>query len=102
MDWLTEIFTGETVAHSLLILALVAASGVLLGGRFCGELPFTGSNTMEIYMAQRRLAPIKPSEEWPEIPAGLEALILRCIARRADDRFQSVDELGAALSQLRA
>jgi len=31
MEWLKELFTGETVAHSLLILALVAASGVLLG-----------------------------------------------------------------------
>lgn len=31
MEWLKELFTGEAVAHSLLILTLVAASGVLLG-----------------------------------------------------------------------
>jgi putative transport protein len=31
MEWLKELLTGESVAHSLLILALVAASGVLLG-----------------------------------------------------------------------
>jgi putative transport protein len=31
MEWLKELFTGVSVAHSLLILALVAASGVLLG-----------------------------------------------------------------------
>lgn len=31
MDWLTELLKGETVAHSLLILSLVAAAGVFLG-----------------------------------------------------------------------
>ncbi|MBL0030152.1 MAG: protein kinase [Rhodanobacteraceae bacterium] len=93
-----EQLAGDEVDHR----ADIYASGVLLCEMFCGKLPFTGSNTMEIYMAQMQQAPIKPSEYWPEIPAGLEALILRCIARRADDRFQSVDELGAALSQLRA
>ena len=31
MEWLNELLTGESVAHSLLILALVAATGVLLG-----------------------------------------------------------------------
>ena len=31
MEWLKELLTNETVAQSLLILALVAASGVLLG-----------------------------------------------------------------------
>lgn len=93
-----EQLAGDEVDHR----ADIYASGVLLCEMFCGKLPFTGSNTMEIYMAQMQQAPIKPSEYWPEIPAGLEALILRCIARRAEDRFQSVDELGAALGQLRA
>jgi HAMP domain-containing protein len=80
----------------------IYASGVLMCEMFCGKLPFTGSNTMEIYMAQMQQAPIKPSEYWPEIPPGLEALILRCIARRAEDRFQNASDLGAALAQLRA
>jgi serine/threonine-protein kinase len=93
-----EQLAGDEVDHR----ADIYASGVLLCEMFCGKLPFTGSNTMEIYMAQMQQAPIKPSEYWPEIPAGLEALILRCIARRAEDRFQSVDDLGAALAQLRA
>ena len=93
-----EQLAGDEVDHR----ADIYASGVLLCEMFCGKLPFTGSNTMEIYMAQMQQAPIRPSEYWPEIPAGLEALILRCIARRADERFQSVDDLGAALAQLRA
>lgn len=31
MDWLIELFRGKTIAHALLVLSLVAASGVLLG-----------------------------------------------------------------------
>lgn len=31
MDWLIELFKGTTIAHALLILSLVAATGVLLG-----------------------------------------------------------------------
>ena len=31
MDWLTELFVGNSVAHTLLIYAIVIAIGVLLG-----------------------------------------------------------------------
>ncbi len=93
-----EQLAGDEVDHR----ADLYACGVLLCEMFCGKLPFTGSNTMEIYMAQMQQAPTRPSEYWPEIPTGLEALILRSIQRRAEDRFQSVAELGAALAQLRA
>jgi len=31
MNWLTDLFTGDSVAHAVLILSLVAASGVFLG-----------------------------------------------------------------------
>ena len=93
-----EQLAGDEVDHR----ADIYASGVLLCEMFCGKLPFTGSNTMEIYMAQMQQAPIRPSEYWPDIPADLEAVILRCIARRVEDRFQSINDVGAALSQLRA
>jgi len=93
-----EQLTGEEVDHR----ADIFSSGVLMCEMFCGKLPFTGSNTMEIYMAQMHQAPIKPSEHWPEIPPALEAVILHCLERNPADRFRSAAELGQALSQLRA
>ena len=93
-----EQLTGEEVDHR----ADIFSSGVLMCEMFCGKLPFTGSNTMEIYMAQMHQAPIKPSEHWPEIPPALEAVILHCLERNPADRFGSAVELGQALSQLRA
>jgi methyl-accepting chemotaxis protein len=93
-----EQLAGDEVDHR----ADIYASGVLLSEMFCGKLPFTGANTMEIYMAQMQQSPIRPSEYWPEIPPELEVVILRCIARSPDDRFQSVADLGAALAAIRA
>ena len=31
MDWLTELFIGNSVAHTILVYAIVIAIGVLLG-----------------------------------------------------------------------
>lgn len=80
----------------------IYSSGVLFCEMFCGRLPFTGANTMEIYLAQMQQEPIRPSDHWPEIPPPLEAVILRCIARAPADRFQTAPELAAALGGLRA
>lgn len=79
----------------------IYACGVLMCEMFCGKLPFSGSNTMEIYIAQTQSEPIKPSTFWPEIPSAMESIILRCLQRKPDDRFASALELGHALSQLR-
>jgi serine/threonine-protein kinase len=93
-----EQLAGDEVDHR----ADIFSSGVVLCEMFSGKLPFTGANTMEIYVAQMHAEPIKPSEHWPEMPKALEAVILKCIQRRPEDRYQSVAELGAALSTLRA
>jgi eukaryotic-like serine/threonine-protein kinase len=80
----------------------IYSSGVLMCEMFCGRLPFSGSNTMEIYLAQMQQMPIKPSEVWPEIPPMLEEIILRCLQRRPEDRYPSAVDLAQALGQLRA
>lgn len=80
----------------------IYACGVLMTEMFCGGLPYTGSNTMEIYMAQMHQDPTKPSTLWPDIRLELEALILRCLQRQPQERFSDATELAAALSQLRA
>jgi len=80
----------------------IYSTGVMFSEMFCGGLPFGGSNTMEIYMAQLQQEPRRPSEIWPDVPPELEAIILRCLARDPGERFQSAAELGAALAGLRA
>jgi len=93
-----EQLTGEEVDHR----ADIYASGVMMCEMFCGKLPFTGANTMEIYMAQMNAQATKPSDLWPDIPKELEAIILRCIEPKAELRPQSANELLQALGALRA
>jgi serine/threonine-protein kinase len=78
------------------------SAGVMLSEMFCGGLPYAGETTMEIYRQQLQEEPQRPSMLWPEIPPALEEIILRCIARERDERYQSAAELGADLAQLRA
>jgi HAMP domain-containing protein len=93
-----EQLTGEDVDER----GDIYACGVVMSETFCGGLPFTGSNTMEIYQAQMRDEPILPSKLWPEIPAELEAVILKCLRRDREQRYATARELNAALTELRA
>ncbi|MCQ4166450.1 serine/threonine-protein kinase [Tahibacter harae] len=93
-----EQLAGEEVDER----ADIYSCGVLMTEMFCGALPFSGSNTMEIYMAQMQAEPTRPSALWPEIRPELETLILHCLQRRAADRPASAAELAAALARLRA
>jgi len=80
----------------------IYACGVVMSEMFCGGLPFNGANTMEIYQAQMRDEPARPSSLWPEIPPELEAVILRCLRSQREERYASAQDLNAALTELRA
>jgi serine/threonine-protein kinase len=57
---------------------------------------------MEIYQAQLRNEPVRPSQLWAEMPAELEEVILRCLRCNRDERYASAQELHVALTALRA
>jgi serine/threonine-protein kinase len=80
----------------------IYACGVLMSEMFCGGMPYAGANTMDIYQAQISDTPTRPSELWKDIPADLEAIILRCIRCAREERFASAADLGQALSHLRS
>jgi hypothetical protein len=43
-----------------------------------------------------------PSQREADVPADLERVILRCLAKSAEDRFQDVDSLEQALAECAA
>jgi eukaryotic-like serine/threonine-protein kinase len=74
------------------------AAGMVLFRALCGRTPFDEHHgVMALMTAQVRETPSKPSSYRPDLPPLLDAVILRTLAKRADDRYGSAEELAAAL-----
>jgi serine/threonine protein kinase len=71
--------------------------GVLLYEMTTGERPFEGSSLAAICAQILAARPLAPARLNPAIPADVERIILRCLAKDPADRFPSADELAAEL-----
>jgi len=74
--------------------------GVVLFELFCGRLPFPGESALQIVVAHMQNAPPRPRSIKPGLPADLEAVILKCLEKNRDKRYQTVDELTEALNAI--
>jgi tRNA A-37 threonylcarbamoyl transferase component Bud32 len=85
---------GEPVAASIDQYGL----GVTLFEMLTGRTPFDGG-TVEVIVAHLQQVPPAPSALRPALALvpGLDALVARCLAKRAADRFASLDEVRRAL-----
>lgn len=63
-----------------------------------GHPPFTGESAMEVMIAHTRDPVEPPSRLNPEVPADLEQVVLRCLAKRPDDRDPDTPTLADALA----
>jgi serine/threonine protein kinase/cell division protein FtsN len=71
--------------------------GLLLYEMVTGSPAFEGDTPVAIALKQIRELPKRPCEMVPTLPAHTEAVILKCLRKDPAKRFQSVDELDAAL-----
>jgi eukaryotic-like serine/threonine-protein kinase len=82
----------------------VYAMGVILYETFTGSLPFTGETFMGILTQHITTPPQPPSvvaaANGRNCPLELEAVILRAMAKSADERYQSMNELVAAMTEV--
>ncbi len=65
------------------------AAGVMMYQLFTGELPFSASDPLEWAHCHVALEPRSPIELDPVFPPALAAVVLRLLAKQADDRYQS-------------
>ena len=75
------------------------AVGVILYELVTGVLPFNGELMGEIFTAILEQTPIPPSVRCPDLPPGLDWVILKCLAKSPDQRYANVGELAADLAQ---
>jgi len=71
--------------------------GVVLYEMASGKFPFRGTSMSELLDAIRRDPPTPLSAR---IPIGIQALILRCLAKEPGQRYQSASEIRAAIEAL--
>lgn len=67
-----------------------------------GQPPFAEANTLRVLMAHVHSAVVPPSQLRHEIPADLEAVVLRCLAKDPDDRYPDGASLARALGECEA
>ena len=82
----------------------IYALGVILYEMSSGRVPFDADNLMGILTKHMYEQPIPPRELPPpvDVPPGLEAVIMKCLAKSADARYQSMAEMRADLERLEA
>ena len=74
--------------------------GVLLYELLTGTVPFTGDTPVEIAMKHLSAVPEPPSSVRPEIPRGLDLVVVRALAKDPEERYQTAEQMDADLARI--
>jgi serine/threonine-protein kinase len=77
----------------------VWALGVILYECLTGRVPFLGQSRQETLEQVRLAEPERPSRLRKEVPAGLEAVCLKCLEKQPDRRYTSAQDLADDLQR---
>ncbi len=75
--------------------------GIMMYEMGTGRLPFVAENPMAVAYMQISDKPALPSELNPDLPKGLEQVILRAISKNPGDRFESAKQMLDCLLRLK-
>ena len=76
--------------------------GVVMYELLTGAPPFFGENSLAIAYQHIQRLPEPPSQLKPDVPPGLEAIVLKAMAKDPADRYQTAAEMVEDLDRLRA
>jgi serine/threonine protein kinase len=80
----------------------IYALGVIMYRMLCGTLPFRHPNIVKLMYMQLNRPPVPPRQVNPQapIPPDAEAIVLKALAKKPDDRFSSMQELAEHIAQV--
>lgn len=76
--------------------------GILAYEMFCGQLPFQGDDMMQLLQMHVKDIPKRPRELVADLPEALDALIMKCLEKKVEDRFDNCRTLAGALQAIRS
>ncbi len=92
-----EQFTGSPIDGRADLFSL----GVILYSLATGEQPFPGETMTAVSYKVVYTEPIPPAKLNPAVPARVENVILKCLAKSPADRYQTGEELAQDLATVR-
>jgi serine/threonine protein kinase/tetratricopeptide (TPR) repeat protein len=74
--------------------------GIILYEMLTGRVPFEGDTAFAVGVKHKSETPRDPRELNPQIPLDLGRLVLKCLEKEKDKRYQSADELRVQLESI--
>jgi len=79
----------------------IYALGAILFRMLTGRAPFEGPSTYDVITKVVTEEPTPPRKLVPTVPKAVEAIVLRCLAKRPEDRYGSAEALAKELERAR-
>ena len=92
----------QTQGHKLDGRSDLFSAGVMMYQMLAGKRPFKGDTLVAVALQITQETPEPLAKLRPEVPASLRRVVDRCLAKAADKRFQTGEELADALTRVLA
>ncbi len=76
------------------------SAGVVLYEMITGRLPFEGDSPVSVAIQHINSIPLNPRELNPELPEALEAITMKAMASKIENRYLSADEMLESLDHI--